>query len=85
MGSMAEGVGVVFDEKAKALFTRNARVCICIKCQEWGQWQQAMMFTLNMCIFKKWTMKTTEKRKGRRYVQMYLQTQTVLGEVPDHI
>ena len=44
----------------QALFTHNICVCICMKHQEWGLWQQMMLFTLNVCIFKNWIAKIKE-------------------------
>ena len=36
----------------KALFTRNVCIYVFVKCQEWVLWQQVMVFTLNICVFK---------------------------------
>ena len=56
----------------KAMFTPNVYICVCVRCQEWDVWQQMMVFTFNVSIFKKETTKIKEKREGRRYVRMYL-------------
>ena len=46
---------VVGDEKAKALFTCNYCICICIECQGWSLCQQVMVFTLQWtaCAFSR--------------------------------
>ena len=44
-----------------ALFTRNVCVCVYVKRQKWVLWQQMMVFTLNICIFKDGTAKITKK------------------------
>ena len=54
---------------SKALFTRNAGICICVKNQEWVLWQQVIMFTFSVCIFKKGTAKIKEKYVDRPLLQ----------------
>ena len=55
------------------MFTCNAYVCVCDKLQEWVVlWQKVIIFTLNVYIFKKRTVKIKEKRKCRRYVRVNL-------------
>ena len=36
--------------------------CICVNCQEWGLWQQVMVFTLDVCILKNGKGNIKEKR-----------------------
>ena len=48
----------------KALFARNVCICVCVKRQEWVLWQQVMVFTLDVCIFKNVMAKIKGKRRS---------------------
>ena len=37
----------------KGLFTRNVCICICIKREEWGLWQQVIVFKLSTFPFSR--------------------------------
>ena len=47
----------------QVLFTCKVGVRVFVKYHEWVQWQQVMVFTLNVCIFKQRTAKVKEKCK----------------------
>ena len=58
----------IFLKEVKTLFRRIFCVCVCFNLHEWVLWQQVMVFTLNVFIFKNRIAKIKEKRKHRRYV-----------------